>query len=227
MGRGRGSRARSARSFAAPPPAAERAAPAPRGPRCPGRARLVGSLSPLARPVLSARPGGGTRRTGFRSLSGPRSAQPRRRAVAGPRPLGGCGGRLGVGRVSPRPSPVPCAAPVTSSARRSLERGAGPPEKAEREKAQRDERAPQASRSSQCRKLRSGPGSLPAASREGPAAGVGRRRGASPSPPPPRGGCGGGAPRAAPFPAPGAAGPRCRRPPPPVPVAAMPPPSRP
>lgn len=65
MGRGRGNRARSARSFAVPPPAAERAAPAQRGPRCPGRARLVGSLSPLARPVISARPGGGTRRAGF------------------------------------------------------------------------------------------------------------------------------------------------------------------
>ena len=153
-GCGRGRRARSARvplgALLSCRRLLQSEPPRPGGLGCPGRARLVGSLSPLARPVLSARPGvGGKCRRGVRSPSAPTS---RRRPVAHPRPVGGAGAGFR-GRVSPsRSLPVPRAVPRDFRGREKalfssppppppppgVSRGAGPARERRERDAQRE-----------------------------------------------------------------------------------------
>ena len=146
------------------------------GPR--GRARLDGSPSPLARPVAPAA-------GGSRSLSPP----PRRS-------LATCSRAGFVGRVSPgRPADAarsgcvraraPARLPVSreTGARCRRARAVRDPgtegrggKEARKNGAERERGSPSRPppKTRNGRKLRSGPGSLPAAAREGPAAGVGR-----------------------------------------------------
>lgn len=152
--------AASASLGAASLPAAERAAPA-KGPRSPGRTRLGGSLPPLARPVLPAAGG----EDGGRS---PLPHPSRRRSLAGQSERGKerseardvrAGRRRGTGQSRP------AAVERRERARVPVSRETGSAVAAAREREEEGKRE----------QLRSGPGSLPAAAREGPAAGVGRR----------------------------------------------------
>lgn len=160
---------------AASPPAAERAAPAG-GLRSPGRTRLGGSLSPLARPVLAAAGGedaegarvpslsppsppaaaalssleGATERTDACEREG-ESHREERGVQAGGRPRGTGQSRPAAGASGGNGGERPgCASP--SRGRR--ESAVAAPREARRE------------RKPKRRKLRSGPGSLPAAARE-------------------------------------------------------------
>lgn len=136
-------------------PARCRASRPGEGPRWPGRTRLGGSLPPLARPML-CRFGGGEDggRSPLPHPAPPSAAQQARRSA-----------RRGPG-VRGTAQSLPAAGEREKRAGRAFPRLAGDGESAV---AVPGEREAKESR----RKLRSGPGSLPAAAREGPAAGVG------------------------------------------------------
>lgn len=185
-GRGRGKRARSARTarLLLRRAAACRGASRPvrgasvSGPRPPRRVAVSSSTSG----ALCAARRGDASEPGFAPPSGPPSAPTSPAAGRAPPPTGRRGGPAS-GAGQPRPSPVPRAARATTQREAEpLEGGgAGPHPRArrEREERERERRGKAQNRTKQKKrpalsgvtKLRSGPGSLPAASREGPAAG--------------------------------------------------------
>lgn len=164
---------RARRSFVVPPPAAERAAPA-EGPRCcPGRARLGGSLSPLARPVLFwAGLGGGS------APAEPRPRAPRARGTLRTRGRACCVGRARALRKKrpPRGGEKKTKAREREGSEKRRER------KNEREKGSRC--CPEAEQKS-CAAV---PAPCPRRRGKGRPPGFGRRRGHPASPP--RGGWG-------------------------------------